>query len=430
MAPSNHLMWKLKGSTGQFNHLSTVTLPCQVSVVREKLKVNFGLSESTHIDFVVYLESDPDAVLSDQYTLKPNSRVYTRRCTAEEASLLIAEANSVYVPDDDLEEETFGFEDEGDMDELFKIPESLPEEENQSADKKDEEESRIRELIQQQKTHESGRPQVQLEYYKKMAQMPPQNYQSNVPNTQTSNSNSLAPSPYDTTDTSYLSQNYICHMCGQRGHNIKDCTVMDGKRLSKKIRPSTGIPTDFLTPIPSSDVPKYDEVYILKDGSFAIMREIESVSGGAFFTKTVDQRIQTQLGISEKDAHSLSKGFKCTICLCYFNNPVTTLCCGETFCLDCIIGKKNPTFNTNIVCPTCRKSIKMTDLQSNTSLKKAVQSLILGNVDVLKNVNKEKETKKEPEKEEKVQKFCGINIESLKRYLTYIIIYLQAKDNG
>eukprot|EP00375_Theileria_parva_P002237 XP_764915.1 hypothetical protein [Theileria parva strain Muguga] len=428
MTGSNHLMWKLKASTGPFNELNTVNLPCQVSVVREKLKVHFGLSESTHIDFVVYLESDPDVVLSDHYTLKPDSRVYTRRCTAEEASSLISEANSVFIPDD-VEGETFGFEDEGDMDELFHIPESVPEGVNATGDKIDEEESRIRELIQQQKVHESGKPQVQLEYYKKMAQMPPQTYQSGFP-LAGPGPTGFIPGSYDTTDTSYLSQNYICHMCGQKGHNIKDCTNMDGKRLSKKIRPSTGIPTDFLTPIPSSDVPKYEEVYILKDGSFAIMREIESVSGGAFFTKTVDQRIQTQLGISEKDSQALSKGFKCTICLCYFNNPVTTLCCGETFCLDCIIGKKNPAFNTNIVCPTCRKSIKMTDLQSNTSLKKAVQSLILGNVDVLKNVNNEKETKMEPGKEEKVEKSCGINVERLKRYLVYINMYLQAEVNG
>ncbi|UKJ90328.2 hypothetical protein MACJ_001260 [Theileria orientalis] len=458
MAGSNNLLWKFKGSTGSFNVLPSVTLPCEVALVREKLKVNFGLSESTSIDFVIYLDSDPNVVVSDYYVLPVNSKIYTRRCTSEEASSLINNANSLFKSsgndtvnanlgdegddagdDDDFKQSDFMFN----MDDLY---ETSSKAETSNINDEDEE-LKIAELMKGQKVYDShDYDSLSRRYYKNRTLLKQNNLStSNMPITAGASA-TVGTAGYssasggvqipgrlysqdmdDQNEIIPVDADYICHMCGERGHHIRNCTNIEGKRLSKKIRSSTGIPNDFLTPISFKDISKYDEVYMLKDGTFAIMREAESVSGGAFFTKTVDQRIQVQLGISEKDSQALSKGFKCTICLCYFNNPVTTLCCGETFCLDCIIGKTNTNFTNKITCPTCRSSIKMTDLQANTSLKKTVQALILGNVDVLKNVNKEQETKEDEtngKAENKQEKKSLFNLESLKRQKVHMDKYL------
>ncbi|BAM40074.1 uncharacterized protein TOT_020000338 [Theileria orientalis strain Shintoku] len=456
MAGSNNLLWKFKGSTGPFNVLASVTLPCEVAQVREKLKVNFGLSESTSIDFVIYLDSDPEVVVSDYYVLPVNSKIYTRRCTSEEASALINNANTLFKSsgkdnvtfklgnegddagdDDEFKEIDFMFN----MDDLYETSSKA----ETSNINEEEEELKIVELMKGQNAYDTNQyDSLSRRYYKNRTLLKQSNLStSSMPIT----AGTTAAAGYSSAGTSGVQipnrmyahdmedqseiipvdADYICHMCGERGHHIRNCTNVEGKRLSKKIRSSTGIPNDFLTPISFNDIAKYDEVYMLKDGTFAIMREAESVSGGAFFTKTVDQRIQVHLGISEKDSQALSKGFKCTICLCYFNNPVTTLCCGETFCLDCIIGKTNTTFTNKITCPTCRRNIKMTDLQANTSLKKTVQALILGNVDVLKNVNKEQETKEEEtngKTENKQDKISLFNIESLKRQKVQVDKYL------
>ncbi|UKK02138.2 hypothetical protein MACK_001493 [Theileria orientalis] len=442
MPSSNNLLWKFKGSTGPFNVLASVTLPCEVALVREKLKVNFGLSESTSIDFVIYLDSDPDVVVSDYYILPVNSKIYTRRCTSEEASNLINNANSLFrsagnddvkvnlghdvdddEDDDDLKENDFMFN----MDDLYETSGKV----ETSNTNDEDEESKIAELIKGQNVYDTNQyDSLSRRYYKNRTLLKQNNLSTSSMPITAGSAGTTASVGYSSATTGVqipgrmythdmddqneiipVDSDYICHMCGERGHHIRNCTNIEGKRLSKKIRSSTGIPNDFLTPISFKDISKYDEVYMLKDGTFAIMREAESVSGGAFFTKTVDQRIQVQLGISEKDSQALSKGFKCTICLCYFNNPVTTLCCGETFCLDCIIGKTNTSFTNKITCPTCRRSIKMTDLQANTSLKKTVQALILGNVDVLKNENK-------------LEKIPLFNVESLKRQKVHVDKYL------
>lgn len=174
---------------------------------------------------------------------------------------------------------------------------------------------------------------------------------------------------------------YICHMCGQRGHHIRNCVQPEGKRLHKKIRPATGIPVDFLDVINEDDIGKYEEVYQLKTGQFAVMKDMSKVSGGAFFTKSADQRIQSQLGISDSGSKSMVRGLRCNVCNNFFNNPVATLCCGESFCLDCVLersgGRSTLDLNNTYKCPNCDSALKYSDLQVNTSLKHAVDTLVL-----------------------------------------------------
>ncbi|GIX60685.1 zinc finger, C3HC4 type (RING finger) protein [Babesia caballi] len=196
-----------------------------------------------------------------------------------------------------------------------------------------------------------------------------------------------APSYFDpaANDVVPVDISYICHMCGQRGHHIKNCIQLEGKRSHKKIRPATGIPVDFLRVIGEDEINDHDEVYHLKTGQFAVMKDMSKVSGGAFFTKSADQRIQSQLGLSERESKSMARSLRCSVCNNFFNNPVITLCCGESFCLQCIIdptgGRAKVDLSRVYRCPSCNRELHFSDLQANTCLKNAVDALVLRNDD-------------------------------------------------
>lgn len=231
-------------------------------------------------------------------------------------------------------------------------------------------------------------------------------------------------------DSVAVHENYICHMCGQRGHHIRNCYLQEGKRLHKKIRPSTGIPVDFLEAIKEEDIDKYDELYQLKTGELAVMKDMSKVSGGAFFTKSADQHIQSQLGISESGSKSMLRELSCTICNKLFNEPVTTLCCGESYCVECIIqkseGKNMKDINCIYKCPSCMADLSYADLQENTSLKHAVDVLALKKEQTIVSSGLNNKAKEEPE----LATYHGIEVDKealtlfLKRQKALISNYL------
>ncbi|CDR96923.1 hypothetical protein, conserved [Babesia bigemina] len=199
-----------------------------------------------------------------------------------------------------------------------------------------------------------------------------------VATARTAHSHAAYPAPgvrFDngTIDPMPVDENYICHMCGQRGHHIKNCVQPEGKRLHKKIRPATGIPVDFLQVIGEDEIGNYDE--------FAVMKDMSKVSGGAFFTKSADQRIQSQLGLSETESKNMARGLRCSICNNFFNNPVAAMCCGESFCLQCVVdragGRAKLDLSRIYHCHRCQSELRISDLQANTALKNAVDDLVL-----------------------------------------------------
>ncbi|GFE53232.1 zinc C3HC4 type RING finger protein, putative [Babesia ovis] len=227
--------------------------------------------------------------------------------------------------------------------------------------------------------------------------------------------------PDTTQDAVPVDNNYICHMCGQRGHHIKNCTQPEGKRIHKKIRPATGIPVDFLQVINEDDINNYDEVYHLKTGQFAVMKDMSKVSGGAFFTKSADQRIQSQLGLTESSSKSMVRGLRCSVCNNFFNNPVTTMCCGESFCLDCVVGTRASANLSHVYsCPRCRADLRFSDLQTNTSLKNTIEALVLRKDEILNHVGSSQSLKRDG------PSHCTIEVDPmfLKRQKTLSMSYL------
>eukprot|EP00922_Rhytidocystis_sp_ex-Travisia-forbesii_P017839 GHVS01026588.1.p1 GENE.GHVS01026588.1~~GHVS01026588.1.p1 ORF type:complete len:455 (-),score=54.28 GHVS01026588.1:1347-2711(-) len=166
---------------------------------------------------------------------------------------------------------------------------------------------------------------------------------------------------------------YVCHMCGHRGHHIKNCSRSHDNRHQKRVKPATGIPVNFLKRIDPDDIPNYSDVYVLKDGNFAVMKNIEAVSGGAYFSKTLDQKITHRLGTSGGGSLGgegvYGQLFKCSLCSRLFNKPVLTSCCGETFCRSCVhVGQH---------CPGCRsKVLTEMDLEENRAIQDSVDAIL------------------------------------------------------
>ncbi|CBZ55867.1 hypothetical protein NCLIV_062930 [Neospora caninum Liverpool] len=214
-----------------------------------------------------------------------------------------------------------------------------------------------------------------------------------------------------------VGEDYICHMCGERGHHIRNCTRSNDPRHQKKIRPATGIPSSFLRDISVEEIPRYAEVYIRKaspahggqrggsrtlpdanrssavdgDGSFAVMKNAKQLSSLSYFSSDLDTKIERHVGSSDVAAH-----LKCPLCGLLFSQPVATPCCGETFCRGCLLRALHPSRGTAGLfagssglpgdsglpkklgggCPSCGQAIDLRDVLCNTALQKSVDAIV------------------------------------------------------
>lgn len=53
-------------------------------------------------------------------------------------------------------------------------------------------------------------------------------------------------------------ENYVCHICGEKGHHIKNCPKGHDPKTQKKIKPSTGLPRSWLQRIPDDQIAQHD----------------------------------------------------------------------------------------------------------------------------------------------------------------------------
>ncbi|KJP89859.1 hypothetical protein AK88_00570 [Plasmodium fragile] len=255
------------------------------------------------------------------------------------------------------------------------------------------------------------------------------------------------------TSTKYVSPDYICHMCGKKGHSIKNCT-MSSFNNNKKIKVPTGIPTNFLTKIKPEDINKYDQIYILKDGSYGVLKDVEDVSGSAYLYRSVDDKINIYLGVNNKDSSrnghmdgdqggdgrgrnagansggnllsstnqngngsypneegdKISNLYKCLLCKKLYSSPTTLPCCGETYCKGCLYRynrkRKNDYSSSQfssssgyqqngdgksqmMKCPNCHKLINSDALIINTNIKNVIDTIIRNQK--VTNANKDEE---------------------------------------
>ncbi|KAF7456739.1 zinc finger, C3HC4 type (RING finger) protein [Cryptosporidium felis] len=175
---------------------------------------------------------------------------------------------------------------------------------------------------------------------------------------------------------------YICHMCGERGHHIRVCPKVNEGVSQKKIRPATGIPRSFLRSINFDEEGRlYSEVYCLPDGTFAVLKDAKQLSSTAFLTRTVEDTIGKHMGKSKEDTSLVRDSLTCPICARLFRYAVLTPCCGETYCQECIINfirnhmDAASGVSPNTIkgfCPHCSTVISIADLEPNNPIRKSV----------------------------------------------------------
>lgn len=175
---------------------------------------------------------------------------------------------------------------------------------------------------------------------------------------------------------------YICHMCGERGHHIRVCPKVNEGVSQKKIRPATGIPRSFLRAINFDQEGRlYSEVYCLPDGTFAVLKDAKQLSSTAFLTRTVEDTIGKHMGKSKEDTSLVRNSLTCPICARLFRYAVLTPCCGETYCQECIINfiRNHMDVASGIspntikgYCPHCSTVISIADLEPNNPIRKSV----------------------------------------------------------
>ncbi|KAJ1612025.1 Mpe1p-like protein [Cryptosporidium canis] len=175
---------------------------------------------------------------------------------------------------------------------------------------------------------------------------------------------------------------YICHMCGERGHHIRVCPKVNEGVSQKKIRPATGIPRSFLRAINFDEEGRlYSEVYCLPDGTFAVLKDAKQLSSTAFLTRTVEDTIGKHMGKSKEDTSLVRDSLTCPICARLFRYAVLTPCCGETYCQECIINfirnhmDVASGISPNTIkghCPHCSTVISIADLEPNNPIRKSV----------------------------------------------------------
>lgn len=61
-----------------------------------------------------------------------------------------------------------------------------------------------------------------------------------------------------------VKESYVCHICGEKGHHIRNCPKGHDPKRQKKVKPSTGLPRSWLQRIPDDRVAESEcDVYSL-----------------------------------------------------------------------------------------------------------------------------------------------------------------------
>ncbi|XP_055388801.1 uncharacterized protein LOC129617721 [Condylostylus longicornis] len=193
--------------------------------------------------------------------------------------------------------------------------------------------------------------------------------------------------------------NYVCHICGEKGHHIRNCPKGNDPKRQKKVKPSTGLPRSWLQRISEDEIAQCKcDVYSLPDGTFAILKPT-ATAASASIAQPVESKVHQRFG----DASAAIAGhLRCPLCSLLFNDAVLTPCCGETFCRRCLysrlssaskdeVGRSGPASRgsdtgggvssadrNNVAgqCPSCQEVIRSDELESNKVIQESVEGVL------------------------------------------------------
>ena len=163
---------------------------------------------------------------------------------------------------------------------------------------------------------------------------------------------------------------YRCHRCGEAGHYIQDCPMGEDGKGGAKVRQARGIPKAFLETVSELDAAKAGGAFVSAEGGLVVMKSASKDERLRLVGPSIDVELQRSFG---KPWEDVKKSISCFLCSEVARMPVSTTCCGELFCKECIFRHLDRTVvaidDDALECPNCdRKNLSTADVVANKSV--------------------------------------------------------------
>jgi hypothetical protein len=163
---------------------------------------------------------------------------------------------------------------------------------------------------------------------------------------------------------------YRCHRCGEAGHFIQDCPQGEDGRGGGKVRQARGIPKAFLETISEDQAAKQGGAFVSSEGGLVVMKTASKEERLRLVGPSIDVELQRSFG---KPWEEIKTSISCFLCSQVVRVPVSSTCCGELFCKECILSHLERTVvaidDDALECPNCdKKNISANDLVPNRNI--------------------------------------------------------------
>ncbi|ODV88961.1 hypothetical protein CANCADRAFT_32374 [Tortispora caseinolytica NRRL Y-17796] len=141
-------------------------------------------------------------------------------------------------------------------------------------------------------------------------------------------------------------EKYVCFRCGQKGHWIQACPLLNNPDLEGKvIRRTVGIPKSFLKTVEKpADDDNSKTVMLTETGEYVVA--VPDKASWESYQEKVKASSASRIVPSDPS-------LICPLTGLLFEKPVKTPCCGTTYSLDAI---EQALLDSDFVCPNCHKT--------------------------------------------------------------------------
>lgn len=168
---------------------------------------------------------------------------------------------------------------------------------------------------------------------------------------------------------------YICYRCGRKGHFISNCPTIGDKDFDRpRLKRTTGIPKIFLKAVEDPQSSR-SGVMIAQTGELVIAQP-NDFEWKKLYVKTKNSLVPGNIyELAEKD--SLPE-YKCSICERLCRDPVSTSCCGKSYCYECINNAlvNNEDESKRLICPGCSRSQAPENLMPRDDIQSGIENLL------------------------------------------------------
>ncbi|NWX47088.1 RBBP6 ligase, partial [Steatornis caripensis] len=142
---------------------------------------------------------------------------------------------------------------------------------------------------------------------------------------------------------------YTCFCCGKSGHRIKNCPTNGDKTFepAARIKKSTGIPMSFLMEVKD---PNAKGVLLTKNGKYTI----PIISAEAYARGKKEKPPFWPEEPSSSSVSHVPDELLCLICEDIMTDAAVTVCCGKSFCDECI--RTALLESEEHICPVCHQT--------------------------------------------------------------------------